>query len=150
MIEVGKKIMLLLESQAVHYQSMKQAVEKQATYIEALDVGGLTGGASETRALMRKIRDLEAELRPLRQSWTNFGLDRPVHEKRKIDGLVDQIRSTIESIQITKNENKVHLEQSMDQLRSQMTGLKASTQAARAYHRRPQRVPVARFIDKSK
>ena len=30
MIEVGQKIMSLLESQVVHYQSMKQAIEKQS------------------------------------------------------------------------------------------------------------------------
>jgi len=150
MIEVGQKIMLLLESQVGHYQSMKQALEKQAAYIEAMDIGGLTAGASETRALMRKIRDLEADLRPLRQSWRDLDWDRPVNEKRKIDALVDEIRALIESIQKIKDENKTNLEQSMEQLRAQMTGLKTSTQATQAYHRRPATGSPARFIDQSK
>ena len=150
MIEVGQKIMLLLESQVAHYQSMKQAIEKQSAYIEVMDIGGLTAGTAETRALMRKIRDLEAELRPLRQSWKNLGLDRPVNEKRKIDLQVAQIRALIEAIQEKKDENKAHLEQSMEALRSQMTGLNTSTQAAQAYHRRSPSSAPARFIDKSK
>jgi len=149
MIDVGQKIKALLDTQLGHYRVMKQAVEKQTAYIEAMDIGGLTAGTSETRSLMRKIRDLEAELRPLRQSWNNLGLDRPVIEKRQIDGVIDEIRELIESIQTVKNYNQTLLERSMDGVRQQMTGLKKQKQISKAYQPKPQAV-AARFIDRSK
>ena len=149
MIEIGQKIAALLETQQGHYLSMKQAVEKQRAYIEAMDIGGLTVGTAETRSLMRKIRDLEAELRPLRQSWQNLGLDRPVTEKRAIDGLVQEIRGLIESIQEAKDENQTLLERSMEEVRAQMTGLKTRTRASQAYHQRPGAPTTARFVDRS-
>ena len=81
---------------------------------------------------MRKIRDLEAELRPLRQSWNNLGLDRPVMEKRQIDGVIDEIREMIASIQTVKNHNQALLERSMDGVRQEMTGLKKRKQISNA------------------
>lgn len=150
MIDVGQKIKTLLETQCEYYRSMKQAVEKQTAYIEAMDIGGLTAGTSETRSLMRKIRDLEAELRPLRQSWNNLGLDRPVMEKRQIDVLIGEMRALIEAIQTTKDHNQVLLERSMDGVRQQMTGLKKRKKMSKAYQPKPQGTRVARFIDRSK
>ena len=67
MVDVGLQIKALLEMQLKHYRAMKQTVAKQTAYIEAMDIGGLMASTAETRALMRKIRDLEADLRPLRQ-----------------------------------------------------------------------------------
>ncbi|MFT5366215.1 MAG: hypothetical protein ACI8V2_001162 [Candidatus Latescibacterota bacterium] len=149
MIAVGQKINTLLNTQFGHYRSMKQAVEKQTAYIEAMDIGGLTAGASETRSLMRKIRDLEAELRPLRQGWNNLGWDRPVMEKRLIDGIIDEIRAMIEEIQTVKNYNQTMLERSMEGVRQQITGLKKQTQVSKAYQPRPRVATPARFIDRS-
>ena len=149
MIDVGQKIKALLDAQFGHYFVMKKVVEKQTAYIEAMDIGGLTAGASETRSLMRKIRDLEAELRPLRQSWNNLGLDRPVMEKRQIDGVIDEIRDIIASIQAVKDHNQTLLERSMGGVRQEMTGLKKRKQISKAYHPRP-KVAAARFIDQSK
>lgn len=129
---------------------MKQTVEKQAVCIRGKDIGGLTAGATETRALMCKIRDIEADLRPFRQSWYTLGLDRPVVEKKQIDALIDDIRLLIETIQEIKNENVALLERSMGDVRQEMTGMKARTHARRAYQQRPAPMSDARFIDRSK
>lgn len=150
MVDAGQKITDILELQVGHYRAMKYAVEKQTVFIETMNLGGLTAGASETRALMRKIRDLEADMRPFRQTWQNLGLDRPVFEKRKIDTQIDEIRTLIESIQEIKNKNTTMLEEAMAGVHRQMTGLKARATAHRAYQRRPVKVPAARFIDRSK
>lgn len=150
MVDVGQKIKTLLETQVKHYCAMKQAVEKQTAYIEALDIGGLTAGTSETRALMRKIRDLEAELRPLRQSWNNLGLDRPVVEKRQIDALIEDIRALITTIQQVKDHNQGLLERSMGQVRQEMTGLRKRKKIAHAYQSKPRLQAQARFIDRAK
>ncbi|MGA1197548.1 MAG: flagellar export chaperone FlgN [Candidatus Latescibacterota bacterium] len=150
MIDAGQKIEALLEAQLKYYRAMKLAVEKQTAYIEAMDIGGLTTGTSETRALMRKVRDLEAELRPLRQSWNNLGLDRPVIEKRRIDGLIDEMRSLLESIQVLKDHNQSLLERSMEDVRQQLSGLKKRKQMSNAYQPKPRMATAARFIDRSK
>ena len=147
MIETGRKILALLEAQLGHYRAMKHAVEKQGTYIEVGDIGGLTTGTAEVRGVMRKIRDLEVDLRPLRQSWQNLGLDRPLVEKRQVDACVGKIRTQIEEIQAIKDGNAAMLERSMDVLRKEMTGFKSRSKATRAYYRRP--APAARFIDRS-
>lgn len=150
MIDVGQKIKAMLEAQVAHYRAMKQAVEKQTAYIEAMDIGGLTAGTSETRSLMRKIRDIEAELRPLRQSWNNLGLDRPVIEKRQIDSLIGDIRGLIGSIQETKDHNQSLLERSMRDVQQEMAGVKKRKKISNAYYQRPRVTTPARFIDKSK
>jgi len=149
MIDAGQKIKTLLDSQLGYYRAMKLAVEKQTAYIEAMDIGGLTAGTSETRSLMRKIRDIEATLRPLRQSWNNLGIDRPVVEKRLIDDVIVDIRALIESIQSVKDHNQTLLERSMEEVRQQMTGLKKRQQMSKAYQPKPQVAASARFIDQS-
>jgi hypothetical protein len=149
MIDAGQKIKTLLDTQLGYYQAMKLAVEKQTAYIEAMDIGGLTAGASETRSLMRKIRDIEATLRPLRQSWNNLGMDRLVVVKRQIDDIIVDIRTLIESIQTVKNHNQVILERSMEDVRQQMTGIKKRQKISKAYQPKPQVAAPARFIDQS-
>jgi hypothetical protein len=149
MIDLGQKIRILLDKQLGHYNAMNQAVEKQTAYIEAMDVGGLTAGASETRSLMRKINDLEAELRPLRQSWNNLGMNRPVLEKRLIDRVIESMRVEIESIQAVKNRNQAMLEKSMGSVRQQLTGLKKRKQVSNAYKPREKSMASARFVDRS-
>lgn len=150
MVDAGQKIKAILETQLTNYREMKQAVEKQTIFIENTNLNGLAACASETRALMRKIRDLDAELRPLRQTWYNLGLDRPVIEKRQVDVLVDEVRAVIESIQEIKNKNTSLLEDAKEKVHAQMTGMKVRTTASRAYQRRPVQAPAARFIDRSK
>ncbi|MCZ6632059.1 MAG: flagellar export chaperone FlgN [bacterium] len=146
-MDTGYQINMFLEEQLDHYQSMKQVVEKQTRFIEVMDIGGLTVGTSEMRGLMRKSRDIEAALRPFRQSWNNLGLDQPVKEKRRMEGLVYAIREQIEQIQEIKDRNKLLLEKSMEGVRKQMTGLETGAQATRAYVKRA--APAARFIDRS-
>lgn len=149
MMDGGRKIKALLESQRDCYRAMKQTVEKQAIYIQAMDIGGLTAGAAETRAMMCKIRDIEAELRPFRQIWHKLGLDRPFAEKRQVDALVEDIRALIASIQEIKDRNVAMLERSMGEMRQEMAGMKARTRASRAYQQRPVPASDARFIDRS-
>ena len=146
-METGREIAKLLKVQVGHYRSMKQAVEKQTAYIDAMDVGGLTAGACEVRGLMRKIRDLDAGLRPLRQSWSTLGIDRPAPERREIEALIASIRMLITEIQEVKNQNTSLLTRSMERFRKQMAGLNTQSRAARAYHRRP--AQAARFVDRS-
>ena len=146
-MKIGREILKILKAQLGHYRSMGQAVSKQTAYIEAMDVGGLTTGTSEVRGLMRKIRDLEATLRPLRQGWTALGLDRPVAEKREIETVVASIRGLIAEVQEVKDRNAGLLKRSMGGVRKQMTGLNVQSKATRAYYRQPPQ--AARFIDKS-
>ena len=96
---------------------------------------------------MRKIRDAEADLRPLRQSWSSLGHDRPPAEQREIDALVASIRELIVEIQETKNRNADLLKGAMDRVRKQMAGLNSQAKAAQAYRPRPAR--AARFVDKA-
>ena len=147
MIAVGREILELLRLQQGHYGALKQAVEKQTAHIEATDIGRLTSGTSEVRGLMRKIRDAEADLRPLRQSWSSLGHDRPPAEQREIDALVASIRELIVEIQETKNRNADLLKGAMDRVRKQMAGLNSQAKAAQAYRPRPAR--AARFVDKA-
>ena len=148
-MNTGNQINTFLETQLEHYESMKHVVEKQTQFIEVMDIGGLTVGTSEVRGLMRKIRDIEAALRPHRQGWRNLGLDQPVKEKRRMDELAYAIRAQIEQIQEIKDHNELLLEKSMEGVRKQMTGLKTGAQATRAYVKRTPIAPAARFIDRS-
>ena len=147
-MEIGSKILKLLQEQVSYYVSMKDAVARQTAYIEVMDVARLTSGSSEVRGLMRKIRDQEASLTPLRQSWGSLGSDRPVREKREMAGLVSTIRELIGEIQEVKDRNTSMIKQSMGKTRKQMADLNSQSKAARAYfHRRPEQ--AARFVDKA-
>ena len=146
-MDTGREILKLLKAQQEHYLALKQAVQKQTTHIEAVDIGGLTAGTSEVRGLMRKIRDTEVALRPLRQSWSTLGIDRSPSERREIHTIIASIRAHILEIQEVKDRNTSLLSRSMDKIRKQMAGLNSQSKAARAYYRRP--TQAARFIDKS-
>ena len=147
-MEVGKAIIRHLRAQEGHYLSIKQAVEKQTGFITAMDTGRLTSGTTEVRGLMRKVRDLELTLRPLRQSWATMGIDRSMTEQREIESQIASIRGLIGAIQEAKERNTSLLVGSMDKVRGQMVGLNSRSSAARAYHsEKPQ--AAARFIDKS-
>jgi len=148
-MELGSKILKLLHEQVSHYVNMKDAVQKQTAYIEAMDVARLTSGSSEVRGLMRKIRDLEVSLTPLRHSWGSLGSDRPVVEKRAMDEVVDKIRELIGEIQEVKDRNASMIKQSMVDVRKQLTDLNSQSKAVRAYfQRRPGQ--AARFVDKAR
>lgn len=144
---IGQDIVTLLNLQQGHYVALKQAVQRQTAYIETLDTGRLTTGTSEVRGLMRKIRDVEARLRPLRQSWGILGIDRPVPERREIDALSASMRTLITEIQEAKEHNADLLETGMRQVRKQMAGLNSHSRAAQAYFPRP--TQAARFVDKA-
>ena len=146
-MDTGREILKLLKAQQDHYLALKQAVQKQTTHIEAVDIGRLTAGTSEARGLMRKIRDLEAALRPLRQSWSTLSVDGPPSERREIHTIIASIRGHILEIQEVKDRNTSLLSRSMEAVRKQMAGLNSQSKAARAYYRRP--TQPARFIDKS-
>ncbi len=146
-MSIGQDILNLLKSQLGNYKSMKLAVDKQTGFITESDVGGLLTGTSEVRSLMRKIRDKEAALRPLRQSWTSLGIDRPVVEKREIDTLVAAIRGIIGTIKVTRDQNAELLETSLDSVKKQMAGLKSQAKVTKAYYPKPK--ADARFIDQS-
>ena len=144
----GQEIVARLKTQLGHYLAMKQAVERQTGFIQAQDVGGLTSGTSEVRALMRKIRDLEASLRPFKQSWNSRAVDHAADEKLQIDDLVSSIRENIEAIQGIRDRNETLLKEAMGQTRSEINGLKSQSKAARAYRGRSEN-RQARFVDKS-
>ena len=147
-MKTGKEIASRLKDQLGHYVAMRLAVERQTGFIRAKDVGGLVSGATEVRGLMRKIRDLEASLRPLRQTWMSRAVDRPVNEQQEIEDLISSIRENIEAIQGLKDENESLLKEAMAETKKEMAGLRSQSQAARAYQgRQPDR--HARFVDKS-
>lgn len=147
-MKTGQEIVEKLKKQLGHYAAMKQAVDRQTAFIQARDVGGLAAGAGEVRGLMRKIRDLDASLRPLRQSWNSRAVDHGSDVKEEIDTLISSIREGIQAIQAVRNRNEAMLKETMGKLRSDLNGLRSQSRAARAYQSRgPRR--TARFVDKS-
>jgi len=145
-MQTGQEILKLLTAQRGHYLALRQAVDKQTGHIEAMDVGQLAAGTAEVRSRMRKIRDVEARLRPLRQSWSSRGVSRPPGESEPMEGLVSDIRSLIGEVQKIKDQNAAKLKSAMLGLRKQITGLKTQSRAAAAY--RPRRSQPARFVDR--
>ena len=133
--------------QQVHFLLMLQAVKKQTSNIEEMEIGGIVTMTSELRSLMKKIRDIEAKLRPLQQKWLKLDKNCWATENQKIDKTVSTIRDLISQVQVVKDKNKNLLKQSIDGVRKQLTGLNAHSKVTRAYYRQlPQN---ARFIDKS-
>lgn len=133
--------------QQVHFLLMLQAVKKQTSNIEEMEIGGIVTMTSELRSLMKKIRDIEAKLRPLQQKWLKLDENCWATENQKIDKTVSTIRDLISQVQVVKDKNKNLLKQSIDGVRKQLTGLNAHSKVTRAYYRQlPQN---ARFIDKS-
>ena len=149
-MDTAKEILKVLGSQREHYVAMREAIDKQTAYIEAMDIGRLTAGASQVRSLMRKIRDLDARFRPLRQSWTARSVERLPSREEAIDLAVTEIKSLIGSIQESRDRNATLLKQNMSRLKVQMTGLETQAKAALAYGgKAAPKEPPARFIDKS-
>ena len=150
-METGQELIKRLTVQQKHYGDLKEAVVRQSTHIRAMDVAGLTTDMTEIRSLMRKVRDLEAGLRPLRQSWHSLGLDRMPSERREVDDLVDGIRDRVEEIQELKGENETLLKARMGDLRKEMSGVQTQGKAALAYQgtKPADRGPApAKFIDR--
>jgi hypothetical protein len=147
----GQEILKQLRSQQGHYLALKAAIVKQTGHIEEGDIDGLTAGTSEVRGLMRQIRDGESRLRPLKQSWANLDLDKPVLEKREISSMIASIRDSITEIQEIKDQNKERLEAGMVRVKKEMTERKTQSKAVRAYRSQghKQLDQPARFIDKS-
>ena len=150
-METGQELIKRLTVQQSQYGALKDAVTRQSAHIRAMDVGGLTTDMTEIRSLMRKVRDLEADLRPLRQSWHSLGLDRSPSERREVDDIVDAIRETVDEIQALKGENETLLKARMGDLRKEMAGVQTQGRAARAYQgpKTPEvSAPKAKFIDR--
>ena len=72
-MDTGKELIRMLVEQKDHYDALKHVVVRQATHIETMDVGKLASDTAEVRGLMRKVRDLEASIRPLRPLPNNNG-----------------------------------------------------------------------------
>ena len=116
-----------------------------------MDIGGLTTDMAEIRSMMRKVKDLEVDLRPLRQSWHSLGLDRAPAERRGVDTLVDSIRSIVDEIQTSKDETATLLKARMGDLRKEMAGLQTKSKAALAYQgpkSTGRATNAAKFIDR--
>jgi ABC-type phosphate transport system auxiliary subunit len=147
-MHTGQEIIDRLRTQLGHYRAMKLAVDRQTSFIQVRDVGGLTAGASEVRGLMRKIRDLDVSLRPLRQSWRSKAVDRASSEQQEIETLISTIRERIEAIQAVRDRNEALLKDALGKAQTEMNGLRSQSRAARASQNRTARRP-ARFLDKS-
>jgi hypothetical protein len=150
-MDTGKELIERLKRQESQYISLREAVTRQSTHIKAMNITGLTTDITEIRSLMRKVRDLEAGLRPLRQSWHSLGLDRQPLVRREVDEIVDNIRTLVEEIQTAKEENEVLLTSRMGDIRKEMSGLKTKGNAALAYQVTPtvdRPAPKAKFIDR--
>ena len=150
-METGQELIKRLTRQESQYLALKEAVIRQATHIRAVNVGGLTTDMAEIRSLMRKVRDLEADLRPLRQTWHSLGLDRSPIERRGVEALVDSIREIVDEIQTAKGENETLLKSRMGDLRKEMSGLQTQGKAALAYQgTKPteRAAHAAKFIDR--
>ena len=150
-METGQELIKRLTRQESQYQTLNNAVRRQATHIRAMDIGGLTTDMAEIRSMMRKVKDLEVDLRPLRQSWHSLGLDRAPAERREVDTLVDSIRSIVDEIQTSKDENATLLKARMGDLRKDMAGLQTQGKAALAYQGpKPtgRATNAAKFIDR--
>lgn len=150
-MDTGQELIGRLQRQKEQYLGLKEAVTRQAVHIKAVDVAGMATDMTEIRSLMRKIRDMEADLRPLRQSWHSLGLDRDPAERRRVDDLVDEIRQIVEAIQAVKAENETLLKARMGGLRKEMTGLNTQGKAALAYQAPgapDRRSAKPKFIDK--
>jgi chromosome segregation ATPase len=147
-MEIGKELIERLTRQEGQYTGLKQAVMRQAIHIQVMDIGGLT---TDIRSLMRKVKNLETDLRPLRQSWHSLGLDRLPAERREVDDLVEAIRNLVEEIQTVKGENETLLTSHMAGIRKEMSGLQTQGKAAMAYQNpRPTKLAKsgAKFIDR--
>ncbi len=150
-METGQELIKRLTIQESQYRALKDAVTRQATHIRAMDIGGLTTDMAEIRSLMRKVKDLEVDLRPLRQSWHSLGLDRLPIERRGVEALVDGIREIVDEIQAAKGKNETLLKARMGDLRKEMSGLQTQGNAALAYQgRKPaeRAAPKPKFIDR--
>ena len=132
-METGQELIERLTCQEGQYASLKEALVRQTTHIRAMDIGGLTTDMTEIRSLMRKVKNLEADLRPLRQSWHSLGLDRLPVERREVDDLVGNIREFVEEIQTIKGENETLLTSHMAGIRKEMSGVQTQGKAALAY-----------------
>lgn len=132
-MEIGQELIERLTCQEGQYASLKEALMRQATHIRAMDIGGLTTDMTEIRSLMRKVKNLEADLRPLRQSWHSLSLDRLPVERRQVDDLVGKIREFVGEIQTIKGENETLLTSHMAAIRKEMTGVQTQGKAALAY-----------------
>ena len=64
-METGQELITRLVCQRSQYDALKEAVMRQTAHIQVLNVEGLTTDLTEIRSLMRKVRDLEADLRQL-------------------------------------------------------------------------------------
>ena len=150
-METGQELITRLVCQRSQYDALKEAVMRQTSHIQVLNVEGLTTDLTEIRSLMRKVRDLEADLRPLRQSWHSLGLDRDPAERREVDQLVEGIRETVEEIQTVKSENETILKSRTADLRKEMSSLQAQGKAAIAYqgpNPAERASQSSRFVDK--
>ena len=150
-METGQELIKRLKVQQDHYGALRDVVTRQTTHIKDSDVAGLTTDMAEIRALMRKVRDMEAGLRPLRQSWHSLGLDRGHSERQEVDDLVSAIRETVDEIQSLKGENETLLKSRMGDIKKEMAEVRTQGKAAIAYQgpRSAERsAPPARFIDR--
>ena len=150
-MDTGKELVKLLEAQKRHYRALKDVVVRQTTHIEAMDVGALASDTAEVRGLMRKVRDMEVSIRPLRQSWGTMGLDRAPADRRRVETVVGAVRSTVEEIQEIKDRNATMLQDRMVDLKKQMAGLEHQGKAAHAYYGPPRNAGAtpSKFIDQS-
>tara|TARA_Y100000588_G_scaffold350741_1_gene402071 strand:+ start:87 stop:542 length:456 start_codon:yes stop_codon:yes gene_type:complete len=150
-MDTGKELIRMLAEQKDHYDALKHVVVRQATHIETMDVGKLASDTAEVRGLMRKVRDLDASIRPLRQSWGNMGLDRDPADRRDVESVVGEVRGVVEEIQEIKDRNATMLQERMGDLRKQMAGLQTQGKAAHAYYgpRKSGGIPPSKFIDQA-
>lgn len=141
------ELMDLLTRQRDHYLRLKGLSDQQTSFIDAGDTEQLLGILSQRQALVDALGQINGDLAPYRESWSEVSLLLPDDQRQDVHGLLDEVETLLADILAQDEAAGKRLAEAQKKIGGELTRTTRAGNAMRAYGSAPAARGDARFTD---
>lgn len=130
---VADRVLALLRQQRDRYQDLKGLASRQRILVTSGEPERLLGVLTERRKHVDRLGELDNEVRRLSRRWPDLYRAMDPGQRRDADGLIEEVRRTLQEILASDEEDARLLSARMAGVRQQSDGLAESRRAYAAY-----------------
>ncbi|RJP14965.1 MAG: hypothetical protein C4520_20540 [Candidatus Abyssobacteria bacterium SURF_5] len=123
----------MLRAQAELYRTLIGLAKKQAQKIAEKHIDGFIGVLEEKRTILQEIESIEVSSAPLRDAWESRSQLADEETRRRVRGLVDEIRRLLEELLELESNSQSELGHAKDLVEEQLRQVNAGPDAMRSY-----------------
>lgn len=138
-----------LDRQCQIYHELHALSLGQEQVVQEGNAGELMKLLAKRQRLIDQALELNSQIEPYKERWTNFGRLLDVDTRDTIQNLLDEIEDVLHEVMASDDRDRAVLQRSLDDTKKEMNKLNRGTQVNNAYASAGRRVRGPRYTDRN-